>query len=88
MKNKYSLREPSRVIEYFNKEIFHEKYLIPDDILEDIDIEPYGNSEITIWKKNGKMKRKISRRLYWLTKMTKSTNLTFQKKLQSNNLSQ
>jgi hypothetical protein len=58
LKNKYSLREPSRVIEYFNKEIFHEKYLIPDDILEDIDIEPYGNSEITIWKKKWKNEKK------------------------------
>jgi hypothetical protein len=55
LKNKYSLREPSWVIEYFNKEIFHGKYLIPDDILEDIDIEPYGNSEIKIWEKKWEM---------------------------------
>ena len=28
------------------------------DILEDIDIEPYGNSEITIWKKKWKNEKK------------------------------
>jgi hypothetical protein len=58
LKNKYSLRESSRVIEYFNKEIFHEKYLIPDDILEDIDIEPYEDSEIRSWEKKWEMMQK------------------------------
>ena len=52
------MREPSKVIEYFNKEIFHEKYLIPDDILEDIDIEPYEDSEIRSWEKKWEMMQK------------------------------
>jgi hypothetical protein len=50
--NKYSLRESHKVIEYMNK--YHKKNMIPDDIIEDIDIEPYGSTEFKNWQEKWK----------------------------------
>ena len=53
--NKYSLRESHKVIDYMNK--YHEKNMIPDDIIEDLDIEPYGSTEFKNWQKKWRNKQ-------------------------------
>ena len=52
--NKYSLRESHKVIDYMNK--YHKNNMIPDDLIEDLDIEPYESTEIKNWQKKWRNK--------------------------------